>query len=157
MKVHFGSGNDSAEDYYYVSINSATASAMGIGLGAAEGSGGRTISTQALAQASLAALDKAIISKDKIRANLGALQNRLENTITNLSIQAENTQASEAQISDVDVATEMTEFTRQQIKVQSAVAMLSQATASGKLAMQLNAAASKQRGRRGSAPPQRNG
>lgn len=136
MKVHFGSSNDSSEDYYYVSINNSTASALGVGMGAT-GADGKTISTQALAQKALAALDKAIISKDKIRASLGALQNRLENTITNLSIQSQNTSAAESQISDVDVATEMTEFTRQQIKVQSAVAMLSQANNFGKLAMQL--------------------
>jgi len=136
MKVHFGTSNDSSEDYYYVSIDSSTASSLGIGL-SASGSAGRSISTQALAQSALEALDKAIISKDKIRASLGALQNRLENTITNLSIQSENTSAAESQISDVDVATEMTEFTRQQIKVQSAVAMLSQANNLGKLALQL--------------------
>lgn len=136
MKVHFGTSNDSSEDYYYVSINSATASALGLGLGAAS-TDGKSISTQELAQKALASLDKAIVSKDKIRANLGALQNRLENTITNLSIQSENTSAAESQISDVDVATEMTEFTRQQIKVQTAVAMLSQANSLGKLALQL--------------------
>ncbi|HWR04953.1 MAG TPA: flagellin [Humidesulfovibrio sp.] len=136
MKVHFGTSNDSSEDYYYVSIDTATASALGVGL-SATGSDGKSISTQELAQKALAQLDKAIISKDKIRANLGALQNRLENTITNLSIQSENTSAAESQISDVDVATEMTEFTRQQIKVQTAVAMLSQANNLGKLALQL--------------------
>jgi len=136
MKVHFGTSNDCSEDYYYVSINSATASALGVGMGAI-GTAGKSISTQQSAQEALAVLDKAIISKDKIRASLGALQNRLENTITNLSVQSENTAAAESQISDVDVATEMTEFTRQQIKVQSAVAMLSQANSLGKLAMQL--------------------
>ncbi len=144
VKVHFGTSNDCAEDYYYVSINTSTASALGLGMGAASKTGtgaaanaGKSISTQALAQAALKALDNAIVSKDKIRANLGALQNRLSNTITNLSIQAENTQAAESQISDVDVATEMTEFTRTQILVQSAVAMLSQANNLGRLAMQL--------------------
>jgi flagellin len=136
MKVHFGTSNDSSEDYYYVQINTSTASALGVGLGAT-GSAGRSISTQQLAQTALAALDSAIISKDKIRASLGALQNRLENTITNLTIQSQNTSAAESQISDVNVATEMTEFTRQQIKVQSAVAMLSQANSLGKLALQL--------------------
>ena len=132
VKVHFGSGNDSAEDYYYVSINTSTASALGVGLAA-----NNSISTQALAQASLDKLNNAIISKDKIRANLGATQNRLENTITNLSIQAENVQAAESRISDVDVATEMTEFTRNQILTQSAVAMLSQANNMPRMAMQL--------------------
>jgi flagellin len=65
------------------------------------------------------------------------MQNRLQNTVQNLQIQAENTQASESQISDVDVATEMTEFVRQQILSQSAVAMLSQANSLPKMALQL--------------------
>ncbi len=142
MKVHFGTGNDSAEDYYYVSINTSTASALGLGLGAGTKGGanvnaGKSISTQTLAQVALDALNNAIVSKDKIRANLGAMENRLQNTITNLNVQAENTQAAESQVSDVDVATEMTNFTRNQILTQSAVAMLSQANGLGRLAMQL--------------------
>ncbi|WP_029893663.1 flagellin [Desulfohalovibrio reitneri] len=137
MKVHFGAGNDSAEDYYYVSIGDSTASALGVGLAAGTDAAGASISTQELAQGSLEALNDAIISKDKIRANLGSLQNRLENTITNLQVQAENLQASESRISDVDVATEMTEFVRQQILSQSATAMLSQANSLPRLATQL--------------------
>jgi flagellin len=136
MKVHFGTGNDSSEDYYYVTINNSTASSLGVGLGAT-GANGKSISTQQLAQEALASLNDAIISKDKIRANLGAMQNRLQNTITNLSIQAENTQSAESSISDVDVATEMTEFTRQQILTQASVAMLSQANGLPRLALQL--------------------
>ncbi len=137
LKVHFGTGNDSAEDYYYIQIGISTASAFGIGNSAAVGMGGFTISTQSAAQAALTAIDQAIISKDKIRAALGALQNRLENTISNLTIQAENLQASESRISDVDVATEMTEFVRNQILTQAAVAMLSQANSLPQMAMQL--------------------
>ena len=136
LKVHFGSGNLSAEDYYYIQIGTATASALGVGMGAS-GSAGRSISTQQLAQQALDQLNTAIVSKDKIRANLGALQNRLSNTVQNLQIQAENLQAAESQISDVDVATEMTEFVRQQILTQSAVAMLSQANSLPRMAMQL--------------------
>ncbi|MGD9610337.1 MAG: flagellin [Desulfovibrionaceae bacterium] len=139
LKVHFGSGNLSAEDYYYVQIGTSTASAFGLGLGAATSStnAGRSISTQELAQLALDKINDAIVSKDKIRANLGALQNRLENTISNLEIQAENLQAAESQISDVDVATEMTEYVRQQILTQSAVAMLSQANSLPKMALSL--------------------
>ncbi|WP_415519173.1 MAG: flagellin [Desulfovibrio aminophilus] len=136
LKVHFGTANDCAEDYYYISIGTATASALGLGhaTGAANG---KSISTQALAQAALDSLQDAIVSKDKIRANLGALQNRLENTVSNLEIQAENVQAAESQLSDVDVATEMTEFTRQQILTQSAVSMLSQANSLPRMALSL--------------------
>jgi flagellin len=136
LKVHFGVGNDSSEDYYYITIDNATASSLGVGNQSSADSG-FSVSTQQAAQQSLDAINNAIISKDKIRAQLGALQNRLENTITNLQIQAENLQAAESQISDVDVATEMTEFVRQQILSQSAVAMLAQANALPRLAMQL--------------------
>ena len=136
MKVHFGSANDSAEDYYYIQIGTSTASALGVG-NQAVGTDGRTISTQEAAQKALVAVTSAVVSKDKIRAHLGALQNRLENTVSNLTTQAENLQAAESRISDVDVATEMTKFVRNQILTQSSVAMLSQANSMPKMAMQL--------------------
>ena len=142
LKVHFGTGNDSAEDYYYITIGSTTASALGVGNQAYDTAtntlrAGGTVSTQQAAQQSLEAITKAIVSKDKIRAHLGAVQNRLENTITNLNTQAENLQAAESRISDVDVATEMTSFVRNQILTQSAVAMLSQANSLPQMAMKL--------------------
>jgi flagellin len=98
---------------------------------------GETIRTQEDAQEALGALNNAIVSKDKIRANLGAMQNRLENTITNLEIQAENLQASESRISDMDVATEMTQFVKEQILTQAATAMLTQANSLPQMALQL--------------------
>ena len=140
LKIHFGVGNDSAEDYYYIEIGCATASALGVGNYAGPDSiknGGYHISTQEAAQKALDQLNKAIESKDNIRAALGALQNRLENTITNLETQAENLQASESRISDVDVATELTQFVRNQILTQSGVAMLSQANSLPQMAMSL--------------------
>jgi flagellin len=137
MKVHFGSANDSAEDYYYIQIGTSTASALGVGNEADSTSDGKTISTQEAAQKALVAVTNAVVSKDKIRAHLGALQNRLENTVSNLTTQAENLQAAESRISDVDVATEMTSFVRNQILTQSSVAMLSQANSMPKMAMNL--------------------
>jgi flagellin len=71
MKIHFGTGNNSAEDYYYININSATASALGVGNAVAAGTAGATISTQAAAQLALEAIDSAISDKDNVRANLG--------------------------------------------------------------------------------------
>ena len=137
LKIHFGTANDSAEDYYYVAIGNSTASALGVGNQAAITSAGYTISTQSAAQKALTALNSAVISKDKIRAGLGAMQNRLENTVSNLQIQAENLQAAESRISDVDVSLEMTEFVRNQILSQSAVAMLSQANSLPRMALNL--------------------
>lgn len=136
LKIHFGPGNDCAEDYYYVKIGTATASALGLGNQAVRGAG-FAISTQSLAQHALNAIENAIISKDKIRAALGALQNRLENTVSVLQIQAENIQAAESQISDVDVASEMTQFVRAQILTQAGVAMLSQANSIPRMALSL--------------------
>ena len=137
LKIHFGVGNDSAEDYYYINIGSAKAADLGVGNEAALDKAGHNISTQENAQKALVALDEAIVSKDNIRAHLGALQNRLENTITNLQTQAENVQAAESRISDVDVATEMTNFVKNQILTQSAIAMLSQANSLPQMAMSL--------------------
>lgn len=136
LKVHFGSSNHSDEDYYYIQIGLSTASAFGVGSSAST-TNGKSISTQTLAQNALSQIDKAIVSKDKIRAHLGALQNRLQNTVQALQLQGENLQAAEGQISDVDVAAEMQNYVRSQILAQSATAMLSQANILPKLALQL--------------------
>ena len=102
-----------------------------------DASGAMSIATQTQAQEALVTINNAIVSKDKIRASLGALQNRLENTVSNLQAQAENLQSAESRISDVDVASEMTQFVRKQILTQSSVAMLSQANSMPKMAMQI--------------------
>jgi flagellin-like hook-associated protein FlgL len=98
---------------------------------------GGEVRTQETAQQALVAVNRAIETKDRIRANLGAIQNRLEATISNLTIQAENLQASESRISDVDVATEMTEFTKNNILAQAATSMLAQANSLSGLALTL--------------------
>ncbi len=137
LKVHFGTANDSAEDYYYIKIGDSTASALGVGNTAGTDALAYTVSTQQAAQRALVGLQAAIVSKDNIRAHLGAMQNRLENTISNLTTQSENLQSAESRISDVDVANEMTNFVRNQILTQSSVAMLSQANSMQSLAMRL--------------------
>jgi flagellin len=101
------------------------------------GEGVISIQTQELAQQALITIDEAIIKKDQIRAHLGAMQNRLENTVSNLQIQAENLQTAESRISDADVASEMTDFARARVLTQAAVAMLSQANSLPQMAMQL--------------------
>jgi len=137
LKIHFGPNNNSAEDYYYISIGNSTASSLGLGNSGLSTRGGFSISTQSAAQSALDAINLAIISKDKIRASLGALQNRLQNTVSNLTIQAENLQAAESRVSDVDVASEMTTFVRNQILTQAAVSMLAQANALPRMALNL--------------------
>lgn len=72
-------------------------------------------------------IDAAINNVSAQRAEFGAVQNRLEHTINNLSTYQENLTASESQIRDVDMASEMVEFTKDQILQQAGTSMLSQA------------------------------
>ncbi len=72
-------------------------------------------------------LDAAIEAVSTQRSNLGATQNRLEHTIANLQVAAENLSASESRIRDADMAQEMVSFTRSQILQQAGTAMLAQA------------------------------
>lgn len=117
--IHFGTGNDSAEDYYVIDKSNATLA--GLGLANAD------ITTQNNAQTSLTRVNGALERHAEIRTYLGGLQNRLENTVTNLTVQSENTAASESRISDVDVAQEMQTFVRNQVLSQAALSMLAQA------------------------------
>ena len=96
-----------------------------------------SIKTQELAQKGLVRINDAIVRKDQIRSHLGAVQNRLENTVTNINIQAENLQSAESRISDADIATEMTNFARTQILSQTAVSMLAQANSFPHMLMEL--------------------
>lgn len=77
--------------------------------------------------ASITALDTAINSVSNIRSRLGATQNRLEHTIKNLDVSAENLQSAESRIRDIDMAKEMMRFTKSNILTQASQAMLAQA------------------------------
>ncbi|MDQ2650263.1 MAG: flagellin [Actinomycetota bacterium] len=79
------------------------------------------------ASGAISTIDSAIGGVSTNRANLGAVQNRLEHTIANLSVAAENLSASESRIRDTDMAQEMVAFTRSQILTQAGTAMLAQA------------------------------
>ncbi|EPY07955.1 flagellin domain-containing protein [Paenibacillus alvei TS-15] len=83
--------------------------------------------TNADAAENLKAVQGAIDAVSQIRSDLGAVQNRLEHTINNLGTTAENLQAAESRIRDVDMAKEMSEFTKNNILQQAATAMLAQA------------------------------
>ena len=86
-------------------------------------------SSAGAASAAIAVIDAAISQVSSFRGTLGATQNRLEHTINNLQVATENLSASESRIRDVDMAQEMTNFTRNQILSQAGTAMLSQANA----------------------------
>ena len=83
--------------------------------------------TQAGADAAITNINNAIEQVSAERSKLGAIQNRLEHTINNLGTSAENLQAAESRIRDLDMAAEMMEFTKNNILQQAATAMLAQA------------------------------
>ncbi|RLB95160.1 MAG: flagellin FliC, partial [Deltaproteobacteria bacterium] len=88
---------------------------------------GWSISSVTDAQNALNSIDAAIAYVAEKRGDLGAIQNRLGYAAANLATTIENTQAAESTIRDVDMAAEMTSFTKNQILLQAGTAMLAQA------------------------------
>ncbi len=82
-------------------------------------------------------IDDAILAVSTVRGELGAIQNRFEHTIANLGVAMENISASESRIRDVDMASEMAAFTRNQIMTQAGTAMLAQANATSQNVLSL--------------------
>ncbi len=91
------------------------------------GIAGVDISNQDSAADAIDAIKKAINKVSDVRGTLGATQNRLDHTINNLSVMTENIQDAESTIRDTDVAEEMMAYTKNNILIQSAQAMLAQA------------------------------
>lgn len=114
-----------------IAIAIASLSSTGIGVNAVN------ISTATGAASGLTAIDSAIKEVSTERAALGALQNRLEYTIKNLGVTAENLTAAESRIRDADMAAEMMEFTKFNILNQASIAMLAQANMQPQAVLQL--------------------
>jgi flagellin len=91
----------------------------------------------AFSTATVASIDTAISNVSSSRATFGSVQNRLEHTLNNLATYEENLQASESRIRDVDMAKEMTKFTKYQILQQAGVSMLAQANSAPQAVLSL--------------------
>ncbi len=89
-----------------------------------------SVGDKASAQNSLSAVDSAIMSVSAMRADFGAIQNRLQSTISNLAIATENMAAANSRIRDVDVAEETAELTKNNVLLQAGTAVLAQANQS---------------------------
>ncbi|MGB3367254.1 MAG: flagellin [Acidaminobacteraceae bacterium] len=98
---------------------------------------GLDLSTHSAAASAITVIDNAINAVSSERAKLGSVQNRLEHTIKNLDTSAENLQASESRIRDVDMAKEMMTFTKNNILQQAAQSMLAQANQAPQGVLQL--------------------
>lgn len=119
-----------------VFIGTMTATALGL-KGAQGGEEQISISSPDEANMTLAAVDAALTNVNKQRADLGAYQNRFEMAAAGVNIAAENTQASESRIRDTDMASEIVEFTKNQILTQAGTAMLSQANSQSQTVLSL--------------------
>ena len=104
-----------------ITVNISDVRAAALGVSALD------VSSNSLANTAVTLLDTAISTVSTQRANLGAVQNRFESTIANLSVTTENLAASESRIRDTDMALELVSFTRHQVLQQAGTAMLAQA------------------------------
>ena len=94
------------------------------------GSGGVTVTSLSAATAALDNIDKAIETVSGFRASFGAVENRIDAKINNLTTLQTNTKAAQSRIEDADFAAETTNMTKSQILSQAATSMLAQANAS---------------------------
>ena len=125
MQFHVGANVDQNVRVY---IGTMTATALG--LKNADGDNEQiSIATPDLANATLGAVDSALLRVTKQRADLGAYQNRFEMASKGVNVAAENMQAAESRIRDADMAKEIVDYTKNQILIQSGTAMLAQANA----------------------------
>ncbi len=98
---------------------------------------GESVATKAGAQMGLAVIDDALNRVNSIRADLGAIQNRIQSTIQNLSITDENLSAANSRIRDTDMAEEVSEMTKNNILMQAGVSVLGQANQMNQHALKL--------------------
>ena len=132
MWLHIGANMDQRERVY---IGTMTAKALGVkDVGSDQII---TFSSPDSANRSIGVLDSALKTVNKQRADLGAYQNRLEHAVRGIDIGAENLQAAESRIRDSDMASEMVDYTKNQILVQAAGAMLAQANQKTATVLQL--------------------
>jgi flagellin len=96
-----------------------------------------SVADKASAQNSLSAIDSAIVSVSAMRADFGAIQNRLQSTIGNIGVSVENLSAANSRIRDVDVAEETAEMTRNNILLQAGTSVLAQANQTSNTALSL--------------------
>lgn len=96
-----------------------------------------SVSDKASAQNALASIDQAIVSVSAMRADFGAIQNRLQSTIGNLQVSLENMSAANSRIRDVDVAEETSEMMKNNILLQAGTSVLAQANQQANTALGL--------------------
>lgn len=129
--IQVGTHNDPFKDRISFNASAANSSLESLGLTA------ESLATKEGAQQSLGVVDNSMIQVNAMRANFGAMQNRLNSTISNLAIAHENLSAANSRIRDTDVAEETAELTRNNILTQAGVSVLGQANQIQQVALKL--------------------
>jgi flagellin len=129
--IQIGTRNDPISDRLTFDASSADVNVAALGLNLA------SVADKISAQNSLSAIDSSIISVSGIRADFGALQNRLQSTVNNIAVSVENLSAANSRVRDTDIAAETAELTRNNILMSAGTSVLSQANASTKSALSL--------------------
>ncbi len=131
IDIQVGVHNDPFKDRLSFNASAANATVDALGLTA------ESLSTKEQAQGSIDVVDQALVAVNAIRANFGAMQNRMQSTVANLAIAHENLSAANSRIRDTDVAEETAELTRNSILSQAGVSVLSQANNIQQVALKL--------------------
>jgi flagellin len=131
IDIQVGVNNDPFKDRISFNASAANATLESLGLVS------ESAATKEGAQLSLDAIDNALVSVNAIRANFGAMQNRLTSTSNNLLVADENLSAANSRIRDTDVAAETSEMTRNSIMLQAGISVLGQANNSQQMALKL--------------------
>lgn len=131
LDIQVGVNNDPFKDRISFDSGAANSTLDALGLVA------ETVDNKLSAQQSLSRIDEAMISVNAIRANFGAMQNRLVSTSNNLLVYDENVSAANSRIRDTDIAAESSEMVRNNILMQAGTSILSQANQVNQLALKL--------------------
>lgn len=129
--IQIGTRNDPLSDRLTFDASSADVNVAALGLNLA------SVSDKISAQNSLASIDQAIQTVSGIRADFGALQNRLQSTVNNIQVSSENLSAANSRIRDADIASATSELTRTNILMQAGTSVLAQANQSTNSALSL--------------------
>ena len=131
IDIQVGVGNTASIDRITFDPSATNISSTALGLNLTN------VMDKSAAQASLSFIDKSIQAVSSVRADFGAMQNRLQSTINNTNIAIENLSAANSRIRDTDMAEETAELTKQNILSQAGTSVLAQANNSGQGALQL--------------------
>lgn len=131
LDFQVGTRNDPNIDRLSFDASKADANSAALGINLT------SVADKASAQNSLGAIDSAIVSVSAMRADFGAVQNRLQSTINNVSIALENLSAANSRIRDVDIAEETAELTKNNVLMQAGTSVLAQANQSSNAALSL--------------------